>query len=90
MSVRPRYWLPPALLAHVDDGGVSFKLETPGRNANGRGIRLSVQTVGHLEVSQPRGQRDRSLGCPARFKDRRRRVAAAPIVVHETLGLDLY
>ncbi|KAH3844673.1 hypothetical protein DPMN_086933 [Dreissena polymorpha] len=78
----------PALLAHVDDGGVSDQLETPGRNANGRGIRLRVQTVVHLEVSQPRDQRDRSLGCPARFKDQMRRVDAAPIVVHETLGLD--
>ncbi|KAH3788852.1 hypothetical protein DPMN_167014 [Dreissena polymorpha] len=53
MSVRPRYWLPPALLAHVDDGGVSNKLETPGLNANGRGIRRSVQTLGTWRSRNP-------------------------------------
>ncbi|KAH3782753.1 hypothetical protein DPMN_160672 [Dreissena polymorpha] len=47
-SVRPRYWLPLALLAHVDGGGVSDELETPGRNANGRVICLSVRTVEYL------------------------------------------
>ncbi|KAH3715157.1 hypothetical protein DPMN_057863 [Dreissena polymorpha] len=45
MSMGLTYWLPPALLAHVDDGGVFDKLETPGQNVNGRGIRLSVQTM---------------------------------------------
>ncbi|KAH3788846.1 hypothetical protein DPMN_167008 [Dreissena polymorpha] len=53
MSVRPRYWLPPALLAHVDDGGVYDKLETPGQNANGRGIRRSVQTLGTWRSRNP-------------------------------------
>ncbi|KAH3798838.1 hypothetical protein DPMN_152441 [Dreissena polymorpha] len=59
----------------------SDKLENAGRNANGRGIRLSVRTVGYLGGSQPQDQRDRLLGCLARFKERRRRVAVAPIVV---------
>ncbi|KAH3751824.1 hypothetical protein DPMN_186400 [Dreissena polymorpha] len=35
-------------------------------------------------ICEHRDQRNRSLGCPVRIKDRRGRVAAALTVVHET------